>query len=121
MALQRLLSGDPSKSSKLYLAIGVLSLAKAIAVRNDQERFRRELLDAGLFIGVGIALRKYSQLKAEKRAELESQLPGWVGGSEGGTESPAAGLQSFAKRRLQDQSETEPTIRDRARGIVPSL
>ncbi|RQG93215.1 hypothetical protein EA462_03205 [Natrarchaeobius halalkaliphilus] len=127
MVLKRLLSGDPSKSSKLYLAIGVLSLVKAIAVRKDPNRFRRELLDAGLFLGVGIALRKYSQLKAQKRSEIESQLPNWlgdVGGSEGrfdsGSESTVTGFQSRAKERLQGRSEPEPSLRDRARGIVSS-
>ncbi|WP_247003497.1 hypothetical protein [Halosolutus gelatinilyticus] len=97
MALQRMLSGDPSRSSKLYLAIGVLSLAKAIAVRNDNERFRRELVDAGLYLGIGLVLRQYSQMKAEKRSQLESQLPDWVAS---GTGSQSSGLRSRAKRRL---------------------
>ncbi|MWV41832.1 hypothetical protein [Natrialba sp. INN-245] len=119
MEFGRLLSGDPSRSSKLYLAIGLLSLVKAIAVRNDRERFRRELLDAGLFIGVGIALRKYSQLKAQKRAELESQVPDWLAGPRADSSEPT--LQSFAKRQFGQRSESEPTITDRARGIVSSL
>lgn len=116
MALQRLLSGDPSKQSKLYLAIGALSLVKAIAVRNDPDRFRRELLDAGLFLGVGIALRRYSRLKAEKRAELESGLPDWL--VEGGESSELA----TRVRQLTSgpQPEPEPTLRDRARGVIPT-
>ncbi|WP_436346307.1 hypothetical protein [Natronorubrum sp. FCH18a] len=119
MALGRILSGDPSKSSKLYLVIGGLSLVKAIAVRNDQERFRRELVDAGLFIGVGIALRKYSQLKDEKRAEIESQVPDWAIGL--ATSEPAKrGVRKMAKQRLGSQSEPEPTVRDRARGLLSS-
>ncbi|MFP8953400.1 hypothetical protein ACLI4Z_10555 [Natrialbaceae archaeon A-arb3/5] len=123
MELRRLLSGDPSKSSKLYLAIGALSLVKAIAVRNDSERFRRELLDAGLFIGVGIALRKYSQVKAEKRTELESQLPDWMAGFVGDESTTSSqDLQTRAKQRLQGRSEPEsdPGLRDRARGFVSS-
>ncbi len=117
MALQRILSGDASRSSKLYLAIGVLSLVKAIAVRNDSERFRRELVDAGLYLGIGLVLRQYSQIKAEKQAELESQLPDWVAG--GGTED-AAGLRSLAKARLGSEPEPEPSLADRARSVIAS-
>ncbi|ADD05510.1 uncharacterized protein Nmag_1939 [Natrialba magadii ATCC 43099] len=123
MALQRILSGDPSKTSKLYLAIGVLSLVKAIAVRDDKNRFRQELMDAGLFIGVGIALRKYSQLKAEKRSEIESQVPDWaLDAAESAAASQA--VRSAAKRGLRSRSqpepEPEPGIRDRARGLLSS-
>ncbi len=112
-----MLSGDPSKSSKLYLAIGIISLVKAIAVRNDRERFRRELIDAGLFIGVGVALRKYGQLKEEKRAEIESQVPDWLAGV---AESEAAreGVRSLAKRQFGGEPESEPTFRDRAKDAI---
>ncbi|WP_137291147.1 hypothetical protein [Natronorubrum halophilum] len=117
MDFGQVLSGDPSKSSKLYLAIGGLSLVKAIAVRNDRNRFRRELLDAGMFIGVGLALRKYGQLKAEKRRELESQVPDWAVGI--ATSEPAKrGVRNVAKQRLGNQSETESSLRDRARGML---
>lgn len=78
MALQRLLSGDPARNSMVYLAIGGLSLAKAIAVRNDRDRFRRELLDAALFIGIGLVLRRYGKVKAAKRAELREAIPEWA-------------------------------------------
>ncbi|MFC4540759.1 hypothetical protein ACFO5R_02305 [Halosolutus amylolyticus] len=119
MALQRMLSGDPSRSSKLYLAIGVISLVKAIAVRNDSERFRRELVDAGLFLGVGLLLRQYSRIKAEKQAELESQLPDWLAG---GSSAQSSGLRSMAKGRLGGESEPapEPTLADRARDVIAS-
>lgn len=117
MALQRMLRGDPSRSSKLYLAIGVLSLVKAIAVRNDSERFRRELIDAGLYLGVGLVLRQYSRIKAEKQAELESQLPNWVAG---GSTDQSTGLRSLAKQRLASESEPapEPSFADRARNVI---
>ncbi|MXV62977.1 hypothetical protein GS429_13045 [Natronorubrum sp. JWXQ-INN-674] len=121
MALKGILSGDPSKSSKLYLAIGGISLVKAIAVRNDQERFRRELIDAGLFLGVGLALRKYSQLKAEKRSEIESQIPDWAIGM--ATSEPAKqGVRNLAKQRLGGRSEPEPeeSLRDRAMNTFSS-
>jgi len=122
MALQRMLSGDPSKSSKVYLAIGALSLAKAIAVRKDRERFRRELLDAGLFLGVGYVLRRFSRMKAQKQQELEPQPPNWA--ADVMTSAAASrGVQSIAKQRLAGKAEPEPepTLRDRARGVISSL
>lgn len=117
---QRILSGDPSRTSKLYLVIGAISLVKAIAVRDDRNRFRQELTDAGLFIGIGLALRKYSQLKAEKRSEIESQVPDWALDA---AESAAAkeAVRTAAKRGLRrSQSESEPTVSDRARGLLPN-
>ncbi|SEQ77867.1 hypothetical protein [Natrinema salaciae] len=121
MALQRLLSGDPSKSSKVYLAIGALSLVKAIAVRNDRERFRRELFDAGLFLGAGLVLRRFGRMKAQKRQELESQLPNWAADMVT-SESASRGLQTLAKRQLRSGSEPEPepTLGDRARSVLSS-
>ncbi|MFD1565275.1 hypothetical protein ACFR99_17195 [Haloarchaeobius amylolyticus] len=121
MALQGMLSGDPSKSSKVYLAIGALSLVKAIAVRNDRDRFRRELLDAGLFLGAGLALRRFSKMKAQKRQELESQVPDWVADAMR-SEAARSGLRSVAKQQLgRSEPEPEPTLRDRARGVLASL
>ena len=119
MALQRMLSGNPSKSSKVYLVIGSLSLIKAIAVRNDRERFRRELLDAGLFLGVGLLLRRFSKMKAQKRQELKTQLPDWAADMVT-SESASRGLQMLAKQRLENRStsEQQPTLGDRARGIL---
>ncbi|AFZ72793.1 hypothetical protein [Natronobacterium gregoryi] len=120
MALQQFLSGDPSKQSTLYLAIGIISLVKAIAVRNDPNRFRRELLDAGLFLGVGIVLRRYSTLKEEKRAEIKSGLPDWATTRTASTDSET-GLATLANRLTGgpgSEQEPEPTLRDRARGVV---
>jgi len=121
MALQQLLRGDSSKRSKVYLAIGALSLAKAIAVRNDRARFRRELLDAGLFLGVGLALRQFTKVKAQKRRELESQLPDWVADAVT-SDAATTGVRSLAKQRLgRSEPEPEPTLRHRARSVLASL
>ncbi|MDF9747371.1 hypothetical protein [Natrinema salsiterrestre] len=121
MVLQRMLSGDPSKSSKVYLAIGALSLVKAIAVRKDRDRFRRELMDAGLFLGVGLLLRRFSKMKTQKRRELESQIPDWAADM-ATSEAASKGLQQLAKRQLGGRSEPEPEprLRDRARRVVSS-
>ena len=113
MNLGRILSGNPSRSAKLYLGIGVVSLIKAIAVRNDQQRFRRELVDAAMFIAVGLALRQYTQLKEEKRQEIESQVPDWAIDI-ATSEQAQQGVRSLAKRRLGSQSEPEPSLKDRA-------
>ncbi|AHG00608.1 hypothetical protein HALLA_19245 [Halostagnicola larsenii XH-48] len=119
MNLQRLLRGDPGRNSLLYLGIGVISLMKALAVRDDSARFRRELLDAGLFIGVGLALRRYSTMRAQKRAELEEQLPNWIVDAAGSTGSQS-GLRTRAKRRLTSRTKAEPrpTLGDRARRVL---
>ena len=114
MAIQRLFQGDPSRSSKLYLAIGILSLVKAIAVRKDPDRFRRELLDAGLFIGVGIVLQRYSKIKAEKRAEISESVPDWLAGESG----ESGGLGATVKGRLSSEPEPEPTLQDRVQDVV---
>ncbi len=93
MPLKQLLGGDSSRSATIYLAIGGLSLLKAIAVRNDRERFRRELIDAGFYLGIGLVLRQYSRLKAEKQAELQSQLPDWIAGEP--AQEPSGKLRSI--------------------------
>ena len=118
MSLQRMLSGDPRKSSMLYLGIGVLSLVKAIAVRNDAQRFRRELLDAALFLAVGLVLRKYSTLKAQKREELTQQVPDWLLEDTG----DLGNIRTMAQQRLggEPEPEPEPTLRERAKGVVGS-
>lgn len=113
MTLQRMLSGDPARSSLIYLAIGGLSLVKAIAVRNDPERFRRELIDAALFLGVGLVLRRYSTVKERKRDEIREAVPDWVLGEP----SAGAGLRELAMQRLggEPEPEPEPSFRERAR------
>ncbi|ELY65537.1 hypothetical protein [Natrinema versiforme] len=119
MALKGLLSGNPSRNATLYLGIGVISLAKAIAVRNDRNRFRRELTDAAMFIGVGLALRRYSQLKAEKRQEIESQVPDWAIDL-ATSEQAQRSVRSLAKQRMGRQSEPEPSLKDRAQRALLS-
>ncbi|GAB7019098.1 hypothetical protein [Halostagnicola bangensis] len=121
MNLQRILSGDPSRNSLLYLGIGVISLLKALAVRDDSTRFRRELLDAGMFIGIGLLLRQYSKMKAQKRSEMEGQLPNWIVDTSGSS-SGSGGLRTKAKRRLgsETSAEPEPTLGDRARSVLQS-
>lgn len=55
-AVARIKETDP----RVYLAVGVLSLLKAIALRNHERRSRRELRDAGLFLGLGLVLYQRS-------------------------------------------------------------
>lgn len=116
MSLQRMFSGDPKKSATLYLVIGVLSLAKAIAVRKDRDRFRRELLDAGLFIGVGLILRRFGQVKEEKREEINQRLPDWM--TQQSQTSGSTGVRARAKRRFGNEPEPEPTVWERAQRAI---
>lgn len=46
-----------STAWRRYLVIGALSVLKAVAMRGNQKRFRAELTDAGLFIGLATILR----------------------------------------------------------------
>ncbi|NUB90126.1 hypothetical protein HT576_03635 [Haloterrigena sp. SYSU A121-1] len=119
MAIKGLLSGNPSRNAKLYIGIGLISLVKAVVVRNDRNRFRRELTDAAMFIGVGLALRQYSTLKAEKRREIESQVPDWAIDL-ATSEQAQRGVRSLAKQRLGRQPEPEPSLKDRAQRMLSS-
>ncbi|MCU4926007.1 hypothetical protein OB905_08415 [Halobacteria archaeon AArc-dxtr1] len=117
MDYRQLLSGDPRRRSMLYLGIGAVSLLKAIALRNDSTRFKRELLDAGLFIGIGLALRKYGTLRDEKRREIEGQLPNWVVDT-GGQSGDSGGIRTMAKQRLRTEPEPEPSLGERAKNAI---
>ncbi|WP_126664035.1 hypothetical protein [Haloterrigena salifodinae] len=121
MALKGLLNGKPSRNAKLYIGIGLISLVKAVAVRNDRNRFRRELTDAAMFIGVGLALRQYSTLKAEKRREIESQVPDWAIDL-ATSEQAQRGVRSLAKQRLgrQPEPQAESSLKDRAQRVLSS-
>ena len=116
MSLQRLLGGDPRRQSLLYLAIGGLSLAKAIAVRNDSDRFRRELRDAVFFIVVGLALRRYATMKTQLRQDVLEAAPDWILGESSTSESDSSRWRSW--QATGTDSSPEPTYRDRARQLL---
>ena len=118
MELQRLLTGDPGRTGAIYLAIGGVSLVKAIVLRNDSTRFRRELADAALFIGVGLVLRRFDTMRSEKRDELEQAVPAWLLGGE--ASGSAGGVRERAMGLFESEPEPEPerSITDRARRIV---
>lgn len=61
--------------SRVYFAIGGLSLLKALVVRGDKRRFRAELKDAVLFLAVGMILRQAKRRRREKVAANLGQLP----------------------------------------------
>lgn len=117
MSPKQLLTGDPGRTGLVYLAIGGVSLAKAIALRKDANRFRRELADAALFIGVGLVLRRYAAMRTQYREELESMVPRWVGGGEGRDRGQS--VSDLVQDRLGGPEETtSPSMTDRARTIV---
>ncbi|WP_254864506.1 hypothetical protein [Halovivax gelatinilyticus] len=117
MPIKRALTGDPKRTSLIYLAIGGISLVKAIALRDDRERFRRELIDAAIFIGIGLALRRFATMKEKKQAEIESMVPDWVGF--GATEAPESSLRDRVSTRF-GTSEPDRTggPAETIRGIV---
>ncbi|AGB17751.1 hypothetical protein Halru_3186 [Halovivax ruber XH-70] len=115
MTPKQLLTGNPRRTSLVYLAIGGVSLVKAIALRDDSTRFRHELRDAALFIGVGLVLRRYATMRDQRREELESMVPDWISGE--GTDGPAipAVVQEYLGGR--EESSTQ-SVTDRARTVV---
>lgn len=116
MSPKRLLTGDPGRTGLIYLAIGGVSLAKAIALRNDSQRFRRELADAALFIGVGLVLRRYATMRKQRREEIEEMIPEWVlgrGGTDGGPS-----LARLVQQQLGGVEESSPSMSDRARRMI---
>ena len=115
MSLQRLLGGDPRRQSLLYLAIGGLSLAKAIAVRHDRDRFRRELRDAIIFLGVGIALGQYATVRDRKREELREAVPGWIR-----RELPSETTRVRSVLGSERSRGTDDSYRERARQLLRS-
>ncbi len=52
------------RSATIYLAVGTLAILKAVALRNDSRRFRRELREAALFLGLGLVLRTYHKRRS---------------------------------------------------------
>ena len=114
MQLKSLLTNNPSRTSKLYLGIGVLSLVKAIAVRNDSERFRRELFDAGFYLAIGLVLSRYAAFVERKRTDLESQVPEWLvdlTGGEGGSAGRPGPLARLAPEEASESASTSGRVR----------
>lgn len=60
-------------NSKWYLFLGVLSLLKAVGLRHDKRRLRRELMDAGLYLGLGLLLRKVESKKKAKTSSKQAK------------------------------------------------
>ncbi|ARS91744.1 hypothetical protein [Natrarchaeobaculum aegyptiacum] len=118
MQLKSLLTGNPSRTSKLYLGIGLLSLIKAIAVRDDRNRFKRELVDAGLYLAIGVALHRYARFTERKRTELQSQAPDWLTGIVG-DQSGSSGQGPVGRLTGETTSQSESSsVSDRVRGML---
>jgi len=101
--------------AKLYFAVGGLSLLKALAVRGDKTRFRSELSDAALFLGIGVVLQRAEQRRSAKlgdvdrlRQEVRRQF---------GREEESSGLRHRARKRLGREQEAESrSVADRILG-----
>jgi hypothetical protein len=103
--------------SRLYFAIGGLSLLKALVVRNDRRRFRSELKDAAMFLAVGLFLRRAEQRRTDKVADIDM-----IGeevrrrfGTEGSQQS--RGLRDRLRRGQRSGSQT----RSRSRSLPERL
>lgn len=112
-----------------YLALGGLSVLKALALRNNRRRFRRELLDAGLFVGLGLLLyRLDSDGGSRDGGRLRTLLDG-AGGRPAGdrvvravdrAEPVVRGVVLPAVRRRLRDEEPEPNRLERLRRRLPA-
>lgn len=117
MALTGLLRGNTGRTAWIYIGVGALSLVKAIALRNDRNRFRRELFDAAVFLGVGLALRRFTTMKRQKRDAVREAVPSWLGGDQ----PTPDGIRERAMDRFagpQPDTREQRTLADRARRLV---
>lgn len=99
--------------SKWYLALGVLSLLKAVGVRHDRRRLRRELLDAGTFLALGL-LRRQVEKRTKKAGGKRTALRRSV---EKRAKSGGSGDSLFERVERQ----TRPPARTKAESKVDSL
>ena len=64
-----------SNDWRVYLLVGVLSLAKAIVLRRNRKRLGREVTDAAVFIAIAAGLRYVQRDRPERRRE---GAPDWL-------------------------------------------
>jgi hypothetical protein len=99
--------GGGGTDSRLYFAIGGLSLLKALVVRNDRRRLRSELKDAAMFLAVGLFLRRAEQRRTDKAADIDmigEEIQRRFGGSQ---TRESGGLRDRLRRDKQSQSQTQ--------------
>ncbi|MHB9286854.1 hypothetical protein ACKVMT_07410 [Halobacteriales archaeon Cl-PHB] len=73
MSLLSLPSRLDERHATIYLAAGVLAALKAVTLRNDRTRFRRELREAALFLGLGLVLRTYHRRSGSEADDAEDE------------------------------------------------
>lgn len=112
-------------SWRWYLAVGGLSVLKALALRNDRRRFRRELVEAGMFVGLGLLTYRLqsgggsgtggSPLRAltdgERGRGIGSEVLQYV-------ESTGTGDSEAARRLARAVDRAEPVVRE---AVVPMV
>ena len=108
-------------NSKLYFAIGGLSLLKALVVRGDRRRFRSELKDAALFLAVGLFLRRAEQRRTDKVADidlLQREVTRRLGGNSGGDSegSGSGGIRGRIGGRSESQQRRSRSLPERLLG-----
>ena len=95
----------------LYLGVGVLSLAKAGLLVRLGRSAGRELRDAGLFLGAGLALRSYQRRRRAREGSGEteaSESVGTAGATDGADETGTAG--ESADERERPPAAAEPVV-----------
>lgn len=97
--------------AKWYLFLGVLSLLKAVGVRHDRRRLRRELLDAALFLGLGLLLRAAQGRGSSSGSTSDSSVRSKVRSKTDGrssSSSKSGGKLASAKASLRDRFSDDP-------------
>jgi hypothetical protein len=91
-----------------YLAVGVLSLLKALAVRGNDERMRTELIDAGLFLALA-ALVRY----VEDGSDTDDELPSVVSEAARRMRTRDGDLQLATLTEYLDERDLQDLYRER--------
>lgn len=117
MSLLDVLSRLDERSATVYLAVGTLAVLKAVALRNDRKRFRRELREAALFLGLGLVLRTYHKRRSASTDEDQPATD-----AEGAATETAAGSAESDRTDGTDVTDEKPRTRleRTARRIVPT-
>lgn len=93
----------------LYLGIGALSLAKAALLRRIGRPAGRDLRDAGLFIGIGLALRTYQRRRVTRAGTGTTGEDGATGGTEDAAETEETG-ETGAAESAEGSGADEPVV-----------
>jgi hypothetical protein len=110
MSIRSAVAGLAKTDSKWYLFVGVLSLLKAVGVRHNPRRFKKELLDAALFLSIGLLLRVAEDGGGSKEAPKRTSNAGRKPSPTDGSADRVRAATDAIRGRLSN-SDAEPTSR----------